>query len=320
MKNIFVLSILTLASFIANAQKNVTLTIAHKLGEEEFAFNQTAQNNFEEEFQVTRIDYYISGIEIIHDGGMTLPVPDKYILAKGSSNVSELLGNFDVTDVEGIKFSIGVEAPTNNEDPSLQPEGSPLSFQDPSMHWGWAAGYRFVALEGKTGSGFATTFELHGLGNANYFQQTVMAPGVNSGSDITINLDADYTMALRGINVTTGPIEHGVNEDDLTMLKNFRDFVFKPGPGLPSSVNNVTGDAAIRIFPNPSRGTFTVDVASAQNKITAYRLTDISGREVEANKMPGNNVINLKNPAAGTYFLTLYNNESRVLIRKVVIE
>ncbi|MBK7304311.1 MAG: hypothetical protein IPI90_13940 [Saprospiraceae bacterium] len=28
---------------------------------------------------------------------------------------------------------------------------SPLAFQDPSMHWGWTSGYRFIALEGMIG-------------------------------------------------------------------------------------------------------------------------------------------------------------------------
>ncbi|MBK9637722.1 MAG: hypothetical protein IPO63_07830 [Bacteroidetes bacterium] len=51
------------------AQQNVFLTITNKLGNTPFAFNQVAQNNLLQDFKITRMDYYISSIIIIHDGG-----------------------------------------------------------------------------------------------------------------------------------------------------------------------------------------------------------------------------------------------------------
>jgi hypothetical protein len=149
MKKILFLLISILTFNKIHAQKNVTLIINHKLGANNFAFNTTAQNDLMQNFQITRVDYYISGIKIIHDGGQITPVQD-YILVKGSYSVSEPLGSMNVTNVEGIKFSIGVDSPANNEDPALKL--GPLAFQTPSMHWGWGAGYRFVALEGKVGN------------------------------------------------------------------------------------------------------------------------------------------------------------------------
>ncbi|MBK9637982.1 MAG: hypothetical protein IPO63_09240 [Bacteroidetes bacterium] len=70
---------------------------------------------------------------------------------------------------------------------------------------------------------------MHSLGNANYFQQTQMAAGVNTGgNNIFINLNADYVQAVKNINVASGPIDHGANATDLTVLQNLRDFVFSP--------------------------------------------------------------------------------------------
>lgn len=318
MKNIFLAITLLLTASVSQAQKTVTLNINHKLGNGSFAFNQAAQNDLSQEFQVTRIDYYISGITLIHDGGMNTPVPDKYILAKGSSNVSEQLGTFNVTNIEGIKFSIGVDAPTNNADPSLQPAGAPLSFQTPSMHWGWSAGYRFVALEGKFGNGFGTTFELHGLWNENYFQQTVMAEGVNSGNNVAINLDADYTQALKGIDISSGPIEHGTNGNDLTVLKNFRDYVFKPGSGT-TSLSEIVQDESIRVYPNPAKGVVYVDASGSQNKISRYVLTDISGKVMEEKQLDKSGAIRLEQ-AGGIYFLVLFNGHTPVLSRKILLQ
>ncbi|WP_222164860.1 MbnP family protein [Edaphocola aurantiacus] len=318
MKNIlFILGFLCTA-LIGNAQKNITLKINHKLGSNSFAFNQTAQNDLNQQFQITRIDYYISKITLIHDGGMTTAVPDRYILAKGSNTVSELLGNFNITNIEGIRFSIGVDSPANNADPSLQPALSPLSFQSPSMHWGWSAGYRFVALEGKTGTGFSTVFELHGLWNANYFEQTVMVAGVNSGNNINIYLDADYTQALKGVNVSTGPLEHGHNGADLTVLQNFRDHVFTAGS--PTALYDMTLDKGVTVYPNPSKGQFRINYTQANIKAGSYQLMDLNGRVIESNKLSHQDQITLSGKYSGTYFLVLFQEAQPVWGKKVVLE
>lgn len=322
MKKQIILTIaLMFTMMISKAQKNVYFTITHKLATANFAFNQTAQNNLAQDFKITRVDYYISSIKIIHDGGMEIAVPNKYILAKGSANVNELLGNFNVTNVEGIKFSIGVEAPINNADPSLQTAGTPLSFQSPSMHWGWTSGYRFLALEGKTGSGFATSFEMHGLGNANYFNQTKMVAGVPSGTnDIYINLNADYTQALKGINISTGPIDHGVNATDLTALQNFRDFVFSPGTGIPLSVNNVVDNLKVSIYPNPSTEKLFIDFDNTTNNADKLVITDLTGKVVSETQLKTTNEINVSNTANGIYILKFYSKTANVANRKIVIE
>ncbi|HAD34420.1 MAG TPA: hypothetical protein DCF44_07965, partial [Chitinophagaceae bacterium] len=51
-------------------QKDVFLTITHKLGANPFAFNKNAQNKLGQSFQITRVDYYISGLIIVHDVGV----------------------------------------------------------------------------------------------------------------------------------------------------------------------------------------------------------------------------------------------------------
>ncbi len=320
-KSILLTIALMFTIMISKAQKNVYFTITHKLATANFAFNQTAQNDLMQDFKITRVDYYISGIKIIHDGGMETAVPNKYILAKGSANVIELLGNFNVTNVEGITFSIGVESPINNADPSLQPAGSPLSFQSPSMHWGWSSGYRFIALEGTTGSGFSTVFQMHGLGNANYFNQTKMVAGVPSGTnDIYINLNADYTQALKGINVSSGPIDHGVDATDLTALQNFRDFVFSPGTGIPSSIGIVEDKLEVNIYPNPTVDKLFIDFNNTTNHADRVIIADISGKVIIESNLSNTNEINVSSTPKGFYFLKFYNKNEVVANRKIVIK
>jgi hypothetical protein len=303
------------------AQKNVTLTIKHKLGASPFAFTQASQNNLMHDFKITRVDYYMSGFTIIHDGGMQMVVPaGKYILAKGDNNVVANLGNFNVTNVEGIKFHIGVEAPTNNADPAQWLAPHPLSPQSPSMHWGWSSGYRFIALEGMSGSTFGTTFQMHGLGNANYFEQTVTVAGVNSGNDVTINLDADYNQALKGININAGPIDHGVNATDLTVLQNFRDFVFSAGAGFPLSVSTTVKDLGIDIYPNPSTGNVHLKLNDNSSKVSSASIMDISGKIIQEISLVGQSSIDFQIATKGFYIIKLYNQNSNIANQKLIIE
>lgn len=321
MKKTSILSFLLLAfALTGNAQKKVSLTIKHMLGTTPFAFTTASSNNLSQSFNITRVEYYISQISIIHDGGKLLSVPNKYILANGSANVNEELGTFAVTNVDGIKFYIGVETPVNNADPSLWPSTHPLAPKSPSMHWGWSSGYRFIALEGKSGSSLSTTYEMHGLGNPNYFQQTVMAAGVNSGSNVTINLDADYTQALYDINVASGPIDHGVDATDLDVIKNFRDRVFKPGTGLPTSIKNIETPVDVVVYPNPSKGVFQLRKDNNNTAITAAKVVDITGKVVISIDLKNTPNAEFQISNKGSYIINFYSGNDNVANQKIIVE
>jgi hypothetical protein len=323
MKNKIFILVAVLFSFGANAQKNVTLTIKHMLGTSPFAFNQAATNDLNNNLDVSRIDYYMSGFTIIHDGGMQTPVPASTIVfVEGDNNLVAGLGSYNVTSVEGIKFSIGVPAAVNNLDPAQWTAPHPLSPKSPSMHWGWSAGFRFVAIEGKAGSSLSTTYQMHGLGNANYFQQTVMATGVTSGNEVLINLDADYTEALKGIDVTQGPIDHGVDATDLDVLKNFRDFVFSPGTGFtPTAVSNFEKEIDLNIFPNPSTGNVRITLDNTgKTVVTSAQVFDISGRMINEISLVNQNEANVHFDAKGIYFVRLNSYGINLGSKKVVVQ
>lgn len=323
MKNKILILVAVLFSFGANAQKNVTLTIKHMLGTSPFAFNQAATNDLNNNLDVSRIDYYMSGFTIIHDGGMQTPVPATTIIfVEGDNNLVASLGTYNVTNVEGIKFSIGVPAAVNNLDPAQWTAPHPLAPKSPSMHWGWSAGFRFVALEGKAGSSLGTTYQMHGLGNANYFEQTVMATGVASGNDVKINLDADYTEALKGIDVTQGPIDHGVDATDLDVLKNFRDNVFSPGTGFtPTAVSDIEREIKLNIFPNPSNGLVNITLDNnGKTTITSANVYDMSGRMIKEVSLVNKNAENIQLETKGIYFIQLNSYGINVATKKVVIQ
>ena len=177
MKRIALLFAIAFSS-ITFGQTNVYFSIEHKLGNQPFAFQTAATNNLGNQFDVKRLQYYISSIELVHDGGTVTPVVDKYMLVNANDSTYESLGSFNITNLEAIRFGIGVDASKNNLNPATYPANHPLAPKSPSMHWGWAAGYRFVAFEGKAGSSLSQIVELHALDNSNYFIQTVPTNGM----------------------------------------------------------------------------------------------------------------------------------------------
>ena len=171
----FVLSLTTLLllSFSVMAQNTVQLNINHKLGTDVFAMNTAAQNNMGNDFNVTRLQYYMAEISIVHDGGTETTITDLYALVDASSATTLDLGSHNINSIEGVNFHIGVDQGKNHADPASYNMGHPLAPKNPSMHWGWTSGYRFIAFEGKGGVNLNQTFELHGLGDVNYFKVTV---------------------------------------------------------------------------------------------------------------------------------------------------
>lgn len=305
-----------LVSGLANAQTPVELHITHKLGGiAPFNYNQQSYNDLGNEFSLSRVEYFISKISITHDGGMTTNVPDHYILVDGNQDVVDELGSFNITNVESIKFSIGVDTPVNHADPNDQPSGHPLAPRSPSMHWGWAAGYRFAALEGNSGSGLAQTFEIHALGDVNYFEQTVTVSGISRNGKIIIGLNADYAAAFRGIDLSSGLVMHGETDEAVTLLQNFRDHVFKAGN--PVSVDNITSNnLEFGAYPNPSNG----DVIVSYNGVANVCVYDLKGRVITSQDIKESaGKVNLHINAAGIYILKLSTPSNGVAVRKLQI-
>lgn len=109
MKYILVL-FLFISGTMVNSQQNVILEIQHKLKDVPFAFNQSGENNLGHAFTLRRMDFYLSGIEIIHDGGNIISFPDLYILVSLDENQEKTiidLGSHAVQSIEKNKFFPG---------------------------------------------------------------------------------------------------------------------------------------------------------------------------------------------------------------------
>lgn len=309
-------------SFQINAQNNVVVNINHKLGLADFAMNQAAKNNIDHDFKVTRLEYYISEISLIHDGGNETQFDSLWVLANAGRATEIDLGDHDITSVEKIVFHIGVDEDHNHLDPSSWPNGHPLAPGFPSMHWGWAAGYRFVALEGHGGSNLNQLVQLHGLGDANYFTTEVEIEATAENNVISIDLDADYARALENISVSSGVIVHGENLEAKQCLENFRDFVFSPAGSISSTID-ISEISEFNVFPNPVLNGFSTIKLDLEESGNTYDLTinSVDGKQLKTllNVTDGQ-TLDFSNQVSGMYFVNLIKEGQTVKTKKIFLK
>lgn len=315
MKKLYFIFSIILLTITAQAQQNVTLKINHLLGSSPFAMSQTTSNNLSNQFNITRLEYYISDIKLVHDGGQITSVPNTWILVDAAQVSSTPLGLFNITTLESITFAVGVEAPINNADPNLQPTSHPLAPKSPSMHWGWAAGYRFVAIEGNTGTNMSQIWQIHALGNRNYRAQTVATSGRTVNNILEVELDADYTQALSGITVNGNLLTHGEFNEAASLLTNFRTGVFTQST---VGLNEKRNEVSFTISPNPSNGEVKLSLDRSMQNMN-YKVLDVNGRLVVNGNLT-NSSIDLSAVEKGLYFILLFEENEMIGSEKVTIQ
>lgn len=311
-----------MGSFCTNnvvAQNNIKLDLKHMLLEDDFALFQEASTPDDIKFNLDRLEYYISEIKVTHDGGQTTQFQDLWLLVNATENSMIDLDTASIDSVESIAFSVGVDQAHNHLDPSSWPSNHPLAPQNPSMHWGWTAGYRFVAMEGMGGNELDQVFEVHALDDNNYFETTVNASTKAENGDVVITVYADYTKALNGIDVSSGIISHGSTGPARTLLQNFKDYVFSSEAPIDTSSNDTTVsvvevdyDVRVTAAPNPSIGSsvrLLLDNLDPQMlSITAF---DLTGKQIATKRVDQNGIVELNGFNKGLYIIQVTDKLAR---------
>ena len=113
-------------------------------------FGRAAQTNAAaQEFSVTRLDFLLSDFALHRRGGAWLQASNWQTcikLGEGRSNAT--VAGLESGTYDRIRFHVGLTPELNHSDPALYPPGHPLNPNLNGLHWGWAGGYVFFALEG----------------------------------------------------------------------------------------------------------------------------------------------------------------------------
>ncbi|NNK89943.1 MAG: T9SS type A sorting domain-containing protein [Saprospiraceae bacterium] len=318
-KTILQLFIALVVSLNIQAQsQEIVVKINHLLDGETYASGLEAYNNMNHKFMLNRLEYYLSEIAVLHDNGQEMMIDDLWVLANANDGTTTVeLGTLDVGTIEGLSFHIGVDPDHNHLDPTIWAISHPLGPKAPSMHWGWAAGYRFVALEGYGGSQLNQKIEIHGLGDNNYGKATVRRTSIEEDGKQVIYIDADYTKALENISVQSGLIVHADNNQAAVCLSNFRNQVFTAGMTTTSN-NNLFDNGKFTVFPNPGPGILKIQKENNETELSEIMILDMTGKVL--NRIDGtkiNEEISIDYPG---HYLMMFRSEEKILgINKVTV-
>ena len=320
MKKTVLFSLLVLLGFGSIAQNSVILNINHSMGDQALEMGQAyTQSDLNYEFSINSLRYYVSQLEIVHDGGNVTEIEDTWLLVNVEEEMSYNLGDYNIDEIEEIRFGIGVEQDANHLDPTTYPEDHPLALQNPSMHWGWASGYRFAALEGKTGTALLIDYQIHSLGDANYHMVNLPTANLVNGNERIINIKADYMGLLDNIDVSSGLFSHAETGESATLLSNFATKVFSQL--VFTGIDVLAQQSNFVIVPNPAAIQQANILLYQEYPInTKLQIADLSGRVIKEQFIEANQTkLDIDIDEAGIYFLSLVSQSHIIETQKLVI-
>jgi len=309
-------ALLFLFSLGLNAQKEVVLRINHSLNGIAFNYNQ----NFDIDGTVsyfTRLQYYLSGIQIHHDGGQITPLSNVYVLASGHIK-NYPLGNYSFNQIESISFDVGVDQTANSGNTVNYPSQHPLGPQSPPMDWGWPSGYFFVVSDGYTDSNNDgnpnAPFSLQALGNQMLTSvDPIIVSPVNSNDTIYIDLIANADKFLYGLDLDAVGIDHSSSPNNLAMCNNVINMnVFEAGNLSMSVQDNSNKNVVYVDYTLAFAPTFNYHFNSS-SKLT-IDIYNIDGKHIlqEPNLTHEGSYFPLKEFASGIYIISLNNGKEKI--------
>jgi len=281
---ILFLTFLLFTALSSWAQKNIFLNLMPLFGNQTFALNQTFIGNDGIAVEIQDFNYYLSDVKIFHDNGQQTNLPTSIWLVTPTQH-SLYLGYLAVEQIDSINFTIGVPKRYNTQagalaqDISTYPETHPLSFQSPSMYWGWSFGYMHMITGGKADSnndGVPNAyFELHNLGNNN--QQSVTLPTIQtttgSQTDLFYNCHIDRwlnQMPLSSVGVLHG--ETGLNQSVMQNVNTQDVFTLNPSATILENHN---------LFVSWKQNASEITIQGLQNQsIKNYQVFSNTGQKV----------------------------------------
>ncbi|MFN4910100.1 MAG: MbnP family protein [Flavobacteriales bacterium] len=236
-----------------SSQKHVFLHVTPKIENQPFALNTVYYIQNGPTIRFDHFNYYFSDVRLYHDAIEQTDVLPAVHLMKPDT-FSLYLGELWVNQLDSIQFMIGVPQRMNTQtgqqalDISTYPENHPLSFQSPSMYWGWLFGYMHMIMGGDVDSDNDlvpdTYFELHNLGDHNQKVITMPVIQTNTANDqIDIYMECHIDQWIRSIPLESIGISHGETAFNDVVMSNVLQYpVFVQPIDAGIGLNHQTSD------------------------------------------------------------------------------
>lgn len=175
---------------------------------------------------VTRLDLLLSGLSLQRPDGTWIAVPDWHGFLRAEEPLRRTsLPLLPLGEFSGMRFSVGVGPVANHADPNRLRPDDPLHPLVNGMHWGWAGGYVFMAIEGhwqpdNAAAGSLGGFSYHYAGDSNRVRITVPARfTLRAGQVLRLSLDVSTLLSKIDLSVD-GDSTHSREPDPI--VRTFR--------------------------------------------------------------------------------------------------
>lgn len=253
-------AIILWAAFAATvfAQTNpVVISFDHKAGADPMVLGQTVFSIWNgKKVMLNRAQFYVSDISLRRTDNTQVLLSDKYVLVNANAPAAEHnLGTWPIESVQGATLHLGIIKAVNHSDPAIYPTGHPLAPQNPSMHWGWAAGYRFLAIEGKVDTDNdgvpESVFEFHNVGDD--FYKAIELTGAATAANGTLHLRfvVNYAQLFKNLSMTGNLIQHGAAPLNVAMNNNAVGENFLGIANTSSAQDVAANSLQVAVSPNP---------------------------------------------------------------------
>jgi len=302
----FVLA-LTLSSSVFAQSKEVIIKMNHLYKAAPFVLDNTYDVDESVAIEFSRMEFYLHINSLVNTTNESIELDDTYILVNPEQNEYSI-GDHDISTINTVLFHLGVALEVNHSDPAALANSHPLSPQVPSMHWGWAAGYRFIAAEGmvdKNQDGvLEAVIQYHAVSDDYYTSLSVSEASVETESTITIYLDVNYDKMFENMNTSNAGVFHGSYPQNQSLIDNIVDNnVFSVTENLSIEEVNTLGT----IYPNPFKDVLNLDLQ--QN--SSIHLYNTLGALIEVYELsPGLHQIETSQLTKGMYIVSINNLET----------
>jgi len=322
-----ILIIVIIVSTCTYAQQDVYIHFTPKVSGSTVNYSDLGTTVFQDlnnvAFQIDAFNYYISKLQIVHDGGQIINFDsaNDVLLVKVQNSIFNI-GQHTIANVEQINFGVGVHQDYNHLDPSSYPNGHPLGHQvNPVMQWGWTSGYFHMALnalgDNNNDNNPTEAFATHCLGDGNYKNVALPIMGFpNAQNEIHIYINCNLDEWIYG----TDPGSTGVHHTDagvaITVMNNVNDrsvFVGSSAAGI--GEKEEIGSAFFHNMENGLKISW-----QEMNNLSHYQLIDMKGRSLNkgGNKNASGDFI-VRNLDSGMFIVNFFDANNRIIHSMKVI-
>ena len=301
-RSISILTFLLINSLVFGQSKEISIYLYHKYNGGDFNYDNTYVVDGNTPIKFDRLEYYLHINSLINDNGETTNLSDKYLLVNPSQNHYNI-GSYEISNVSTLLLNIGVAPEINHDDPSLWDASHPLAPQIPSMHWGWAAGYIFVALEGMIDKNqdeiFETVIQYHPVDDSYYSEIIITDAVVETDTNIEFYLNVNYNKLIENIGTNEGGVYHGLHNENQLLINNF---IYNNVFTVPENLNLKEISIYNIAFPNPFSNTIQLNL-NENSIVKVYNSLGLLVDEFKFDK--GQQQINTETLLNGIYILSI---------------